>query len=85
LVTTKKGKKNAGAVLTYNGQGGVQVPNVGYKPVHAYENAILRNEAVVNAGLTPIYSPEQIRQFQAAGRSAMVFGCHLEKRGTAKS
>jgi TonB-linked SusC/RagA family outer membrane protein len=67
LVTTKKGKKNAGAVLTYNGQAGVQVPHVGYKPVHSYENAILRNEAVVNAGLTPIYSPEQIRQFQQQG------------------
>jgi TonB-linked SusC/RagA family outer membrane protein len=67
LVTTKKGSKNSGAVLTYNGQGGVQVPHVGYKPVHSYENAILRNEAVVNAGLTPIYSPEQIRQFQQQG------------------
>jgi TonB-linked SusC/RagA family outer membrane protein len=67
LVTTKKGSKNAGAVLTYNGQGGVQVPHVGYKPVHAYENAILRNEAVVNSGLTPIYSPAQIRQFQDQG------------------
>ena len=67
LVTTKKGSKNTGAVLTYNGQGGVQVPHVGYKPVHAYENAILRNEAVVNAGLTPIYSPAQIRQFQDQG------------------
>jgi len=67
LVTTKKGSKNAGAVLNYNGQGGVQVPHVGYKPVHAYENAILRNEAVVNSGLTPIYSPAQIRQFQDQG------------------
>ncbi|MCQ6959330.1 TonB-dependent receptor [Mucilaginibacter sp. JC4] len=67
LVTTKKGKKNAGAVLTYNGQAGLQVPHVGYKPVHSFENAILRNQAVVNAGLTPIYSPEQIRQFQQQG------------------
>ncbi|MGY4538209.1 TonB-linked SusC/RagA family outer membrane protein [Mucilaginibacter sp. UYNi724] len=67
LVTTKKGNKNAGAVLTYNGQGGVQIPHVGYKPVHAYENALLRNEAVVNAGLTPVYSPAQIRDFQAQG------------------
>ncbi len=54
-------------MLTYNGQGGVQVPHVGYKPVHSYENAILRNEAVVNAGLTPIYSPAQIRDFQQQG------------------
>ncbi|MFD0793916.1 TonB-dependent receptor [Mucilaginibacter litoreus] len=67
LVTTKKGSKNGGAQLTYNGQAGVQVPHVGYKPVHSYENAMLRNEAVVNAGLTPIYSPAQIRQFQQEG------------------
>jgi TonB-linked SusC/RagA family outer membrane protein len=67
LVTTKKGKKNGGTTLTYNGQGGVQVPNLGFRPVHAFENAILRNEAVVNAGLTPIYSPEQIRNFQQQG------------------
>ncbi|MCJ8209025.1 TonB-dependent receptor [Mucilaginibacter sp. RS28] len=67
LVTTKKGSKNTAATLTYNGQYGIQKPHVGYKPVHAYENAILRNEAVVNAGLTPIYSPAQIRQFQQHG------------------
>lgn len=67
LVTTKKGSKNASAALTYNGQAGLQVPRVGYKPVHSWENAMLRNEAVVNAGLTPIYSPEQIRQFQQEG------------------
>ncbi|WP_162499762.1 TonB-dependent receptor [Mucilaginibacter terrigena] len=67
LVTTKKGSKNSAATLSYNGQAGIQVPHVGYKPVHSYENAILRNEAVVNAGLTPIYSPAQIRQFQQEG------------------
>jgi len=67
LVTTKKGKKNASATLTYNGQGGVQVPHVGYKPVKGYENAILRNQNVVNAGLQPIYSPAQIRAFQEQG------------------
>jgi TonB-linked SusC/RagA family outer membrane protein len=67
LVTTKKGKKNSNTQLTYNGQGGVQEPHVGYKPVHSYENAILRNEAVVNAGLQPIYSPQQIRDFQTQG------------------
>jgi hypothetical protein len=35
--------------------------------VHSYENAILRNETVVNAGLQPIYSPAQIRAFQESG------------------
>ncbi|PAW94468.1 SusC/RagA family TonB-linked outer membrane protein [Mucilaginibacter sp. MD40] len=67
LVTTKKGSKNSGAALSYSGQYGIQEPRVGYKPVPAYQNAILRNEAVVNAGLTPIYSPAQIRQIQEHG------------------
>lgn len=67
LVTTKKGKNNSRTTLSYNGQAGIQSPHVGYKPVHSYENAILRNEAVVNAGLQPIYSPQQIRDFQQQG------------------
>jgi TonB-linked SusC/RagA family outer membrane protein len=67
LVTTKKGKKNTAATVTYNGQAGIQVPRVLYKPVRGFENAILRNENVVNAGLPPIYTPEQIRNFQQQG------------------
>jgi TonB-linked SusC/RagA family outer membrane protein len=67
LITTKKGKANSAAALTYNGQAGVQMPHVGYRPVHSFENAILRNETVVNAGLQPIYSPAQIRAFQQSG------------------
>ncbi|RYY33491.1 MAG: SusC/RagA family TonB-linked outer membrane protein, partial [Sphingobacteriaceae bacterium] len=67
LVTTKKGKKNSKPTVTYNGLVGNQIPQVNYKPVHSYENAMLRNEANVNAGLQPIYSPQQIRDFQAEG------------------
>jgi TonB-linked SusC/RagA family outer membrane protein len=67
LVTTKQGSKNSTMKITLNALAGVQVPNVLYKPVKGFENAILRNEANVNAGLTPIYSAEQIRNFQAQG------------------
>lgn len=67
LVTTKQGSKNSGARVTLNALTGVQVPHILYKPVQGFENAILRNEANVNAGLTPIYSPEQIRDFQSRG------------------
>lgn len=84
LVTTKKGKKNAGATLTYNGQAGVQMPHVGYKPVQGFENAILRNETVVNAGLQPIYSPAQIRAFQQNGDNEWFLDAIL-KNGTQQS
>jgi len=67
LITTKKGKKNAGAAVTYNGMVGIQQPKNFYKPVEGYENAMLRNEALVNAGLQPMYTPDQIRAFKEQG------------------
>ncbi|QCR24682.1 TonB-dependent receptor [Pontibacter sp. SGAir0037] len=67
LVTTKKGKKNTRPTVTYNGLVGIQEPRVLYKPVKGYENALLRSQATVNAGLSPIYGPEEIRNFQEQG------------------
>ncbi len=67
LITTKQGKKNARTQLTYNGLVGVQSPKIFYKPVHGFENAILRNQANVNAGQQPVFSAEQIRGFQQQG------------------
>jgi TonB-linked SusC/RagA family outer membrane protein len=67
LITTKKGKKNARAVVTYNGIAGIQQPKIFYKPVESYENAILRNEALVNAGQQPMYTPAQIKAMQQEG------------------
>ncbi|WP_158828586.1 SusC/RagA family TonB-linked outer membrane protein [Mucilaginibacter lacusdianchii] len=67
LITTKQGKKNERTKLTYSGLVGVQTPKYYYKPVHGYENAILRNQANVNAGQAPIYSAQQIRNFQQQG------------------
>ena len=68
LVTTKKGKKNSRPVINYNGLAGVNDPKMFFKPVSAYENAILRNESAANAGLgSVVYTPEQIRQFRADG------------------
>lgn len=67
LITTKKGKKNARATVTYNGMVGVQQPKIFYKPVESFENAMLRNESLVNAGLSPMYTPGQIRAFKEQG------------------
>ncbi|MVN92826.1 SusC/RagA family TonB-linked outer membrane protein [Mucilaginibacter aquatilis] len=67
LITTKQGKKNARTQLNYNGLVGIQTPKVFYKPVHGFENAILRNQANVNAGQQPIFSADQIRTFQQQG------------------
>lgn len=67
LITTKQGTKNSGTKVTLNALAGVQMPHILYKPVQGFENMILRNEANVNAGLTPIYNAQQIREQQAAG------------------
>ena len=68
LVTTRKGKKNSRASLTYNALAGVNQPHLFMKPVSAYENAMLRNESARNAGLSSaVFTSEQIRQFREAG------------------
>jgi TonB-linked SusC/RagA family outer membrane protein len=67
LITTKKGKKNQKPVVTYNGIYGVQTPRITYEPVHAWENAYYKNESLVNSGLAPIFTPDQIREFAERG------------------
>ncbi len=67
LITTKKGKKNSKPRLTYNGIYGLQIPRVTYKPVHAWENAYYKNESLVNSGLAPAFTPEQIQDFKTRG------------------
>lgn len=67
LITTKQGSKNSPMRITLNALAGMQSPHILYKPVKGYENAILRNEANVNAGLTPVYNAQQIRDFQTKG------------------
>ncbi len=46
---------------------GIQQPKNFYKPVEGYENAMLRNESLVNASLQPMYTPDQIRAFKEQG------------------
>ncbi len=67
LITTKKGSKNAKPTVSYSGNYGVQSPRVTYKPVDAWENAYYKNVSLVNSGLAPAYTPQQIRDFQAKG------------------
>jgi TonB-linked SusC/RagA family outer membrane protein len=67
LITTKKGKKNEKPAVSYNGIYGMQSPRVTYKPVHAWENAYYKNESLVNAGLAPAFTPEQIQAFATNG------------------
>jgi TonB-linked SusC/RagA family outer membrane protein len=67
LVTTKKGSKSGRPVVRFNTMVGVQEPDVLYKPVKSYENALLKNQALINGGSSPVYSPAQIRDLQEHG------------------
>ena len=69
LITTKKGRKDERPVIKFTGMVGTQNPHILFKPVKGYENAILRNQALVNGGSAPIYSPAQIQGFQQNGDS----------------
>ena len=66
LVTTKKGASGKSTVR-FNSMVGLQSPDILYSPVKGYENALLKNQALLNGGSSPIYSPEQIRDYQTHG------------------
>lgn len=67
LITTKKGSKNTKPTVAYSGNYGTQSPRVTYKPVDAWENAYYKNVSLVNSGLAPAFTPEQIQAFKAQG------------------
>ncbi len=53
LITTKKGKKNQGGIIAYEGYFGVQSPSKKMHLLNAREYAIIQNEAYLAAGETP--------------------------------
>ena len=67
LITTKKGKKNEKATVTYNGIYGITSPKIAAQPVHAWENAYYKNESLYNSGRQPAYTPSQIQEFAQQG------------------
>jgi len=73
LVTTKKGKLNSKPVVRMNSLVGIQSPNVLYKPVAGFENAILKDMAASNTGSTLPYSPAQIQDLQKNGANSKWF------------
>ncbi|WP_419789111.1 TonB-dependent receptor [Mucilaginibacter sp. X5P1] len=67
LVTTKSGKINEKPSITLNSSYGIQHPDVLLHKVDAWQNAYYKNESLVNSGLSPAYTPEQIQQLQEQG------------------
>ena len=67
LVTTKSGRINAKPSITFNSSYGIQHPDVLLHKVDAWQNAYYKNESLVNSGLPPAYTPEQIQQLKDQG------------------
>ncbi|RPD45241.1 TonB-dependent receptor [Hymenobacter sediminis] len=67
LVTTKQGVLNQKPVVSYNTVVGWQSPNFQRKPVTGLEFMQLKNEALINSGQAPQFSPQQMRDFAAHG------------------
>jgi TonB-linked SusC/RagA family outer membrane protein len=67
LVTTKKGQKDQKPTLRYSGMMGIQNPTALPKAVEAWEFMTMKNEALVNSGLAPQFSPDQISEQRTKG------------------
>jgi TonB-linked SusC/RagA family outer membrane protein len=61
LVTTRKGTKSTKPTVRFNGMIGYQDPHILYQPVEGWQNAMYRNQANMNVGTAPMYTPAQIR------------------------
>ena len=61
LVTTKKGRVNEPTRVRLNTAVGWEDPDILFTPVKGYQNATLKNLALTNSGMTPEFTPEQIR------------------------
>ncbi|MBK5194859.1 MAG: TonB-dependent receptor [Proteiniphilum sp.] len=61
LVTTKKGSKSDKPTVRLSGLVGYQDPDILYQPVEGWQNAMYRNQANMNAGSAPVYTPAHIR------------------------
>lgn len=61
LVTTKQGARTDKPIIRFNGLVGYEDPDILYQPVKGWQNAMYRNEANMNIGSAPAFTPQRIR------------------------
>ncbi|MBL4677130.1 MAG: TonB-dependent receptor [Mucilaginibacter sp.] len=84
LVTTKGGKFNSKATINYNGSYGFQDAKVLVHKVDAWDNAYYKNQSLINSGLPPAYTPEQIQALNDQGNGTWDIE-HLLKKAPLQS
>lgn len=67
LITTRQGRKEEAPKISFSAQLGAQDPHILWDPVPSYKNSILRNEALTNSGLSPIFTATEIQDMYANG------------------
>ena len=67
LITTKNGRKEMAPQIRFSAKVGVENPDILYKAVPTYRNAILRNEALSNVGREPLFTAAEIQDFYNHG------------------
>ncbi len=60
LVTTKAGKKDTPATVSFSANVGWEDPYYPFDTVDGYQNALLYNQALVNSGQAPAFTPADI-------------------------
>ncbi|MDQ0108766.1 TonB-linked outer membrane protein, SusC/RagA family [Chitinophaga terrae (ex Kim and Jung 2007)] len=66
-ITTKKGNKDERPSVQYNGMYGWQTPTTLPRQMEAWQYMTLKNEALVNSGKTPQFTPENIQYWHDRG------------------
>lgn len=61
LVTTKQGAKSQKPTVRLSTLVGYQNPHILFQPVEGWQNAMYRNQANMNSGSAPLFTPAQIR------------------------
>ncbi|WPU91677.1 TonB-dependent receptor [Mucilaginibacter sabulilitoris] len=84
LVTTKAGKFNSKQTVSYTGNFGLQDANVLVHKVDAWDNAYYKNQSLVNSGLPPAYTPDQIAALKEQGNGTWDIE-HLLKKAPQQS
>lgn len=64
LVTTKRGKVGK-PIFHLKSQWGLQTPVRWYHTLDAYHTALLRNEALENAGMSPVFTQKDLKLFKS--------------------
>ncbi len=72
LITTKKGKAGS-SLITFDAYYGVQNAYRKLPMLNAQEYAVIMNEASINSGVSPLYSPEQIANLKTTDWQDQIF------------